>query len=258
MLESRNVTQDTTIINSYMPVPGFGVLPVNAFVIRAEEPALIDTGLTALRSDFMRELNSVIDPQDLRWIWITHTDPDHIGNLEAVLTAAPHARVVTTYLGMGKLGLHQIPLDRVYLLNPDQRLSLGDREIRAVAPPCFDAPETMGLFDDKSKAFYSADCFGALMDRPVAAAEDISSKALRDGCVTWSTVDAPWLSETDPVKFGKTLKSIEGLNAEIVLSSHLPPARNLTHTLLENLAAALDAPRFIGPDQKALEKMMAA
>ena len=48
------------------------------------------------------------------------------------------------------------------------------------------------------------------------------------------------------------------LDASIILSGHLPPAREMTETLLGYLREARHAPSFIGPDQAALERMMAA
>jgi hypothetical protein len=258
MFAAQKVAPDTTSLNAYLPVPGFGVLPVNAFVIDAKEPVLVDTGLTALRNDFMQELQSVIDPADLKWIWITHADPDHLGNLEAVLALAPNARIVTTYLGMGKMGMHGLPLDRAYLLNPGQQLDVGDRKLTAVAPPCFDAPETVGLFDGSTRTFFSADCFGALMEKPAENAHAIDKQALHEGCIAWATVDAPWLHTIDVNKYAEKLKEIENLQPATVLSAHLPPAKNLITELCGNLAKAPQAPRFIGPDQQALENMMAA
>ena len=258
MFEATKVAPDITSIISYMPIPGYGVLPVNAFVIMAKEPVLVDTGLAILKSDFMRELRSIIDPKDLRWIWITHADMDHLGNFEAVLAEAPNARVVTTYIGMAKMGLHGLPLDRVYLLNPGQSLDVGDRKLLAVKPPTFDAPETTGLYDNKSATLISADCFGALMNQPAENAAEIDQKKLREGSVLWSTIDAPWLGVIDPEKFNNTLLAIEKLNARTVLSSHLPVAEGMTKTLLDILADAYQAPSFVGPDQPALEKMMAA
>lgn len=258
MLESTKVTADISSIVSYMPIPGYGVLPVNAFVIHAEQPVLVDTGLAALGDDFMRELRSVINPEELRWIWITHADMDHLGNYQAVLAAAPNARVVTSYIGMAKMGLHGLPIDRVFLLNPGQQLDVGDRKLLAVKPPTFDAPETTALYDSKSSTFISADCFGAILEKPFEKAAEINPNALREGSILWSTIDAPWLGVIDPGKFGKTLLAIEKLNASTILSSHLPAAENMTKDLLAILAEACKAPAFVGPDQQALEKMMAA
>lgn len=257
ILEPRSVATATESLSSYFPIPGYGILPVNAFLIRATQPVLVDTGLAALGEKFMQNLRSVIALNDLRWIWLTHTDPDHLGNLEAVLAEAPNARLVTTFLGMGKLILNQLPVDRVYLLNPGQSLDVGDRQLVAVTPPCFDAPETTGLFDTRTQAFFSADCFGALMNGPAETAADIAPSDLRDGLVTWATVDAPWLHIVNEGEFDKALDRVRGLKPSIILSSHLPPAIGMTDTLLGHLAAARTAPPFEGPDQAALAQMMA-
>lgn len=257
MLAPRAVAPDTVMLPSYMPVPGFGVLPVNAFVIRGREPVLIDTGLAALRDDFVAALGRSIDPEDLRWIWLTHADADHLGNLAAVLELAPRARVVTTYLGMGKLGLMGMPVDRAFLLNPGQSLDLGDRRLEALAPPCFDAPETTVAFDARTRALFSSDCFGALMDRPAETAAALPEADLVRGMVAWATVDAPWLPMVDRGTFAHALGRVRDLDPATVLGSHLPPADGMTGTLLGVLAGAPDAPAFVGPDQAALERMMA-
>ena len=258
MFESQKVAPDTTSLISYIPLPGLGQLPVNAFMIDAQEPVLIDTGMAAVRDDFMKELRATTNLEALRWIWITHADADHLGNLDAILNEAPNARVVTTYMGMGKMGLTGLPTDKMYLLNPGQSLNIGDRKLRAIKPPTFDAPETTGLFDEKTKTLFSADCFGALLDNPVENANDINQETLREGSITWASIDAPWLGKINTDIFANTLSEIENLNANTILSSHLPVAKGMNKTLLGLLAEAQHAPEFVGPDQAALEKMMAA
>jgi len=76
---------------SWIPVPELGALPVNSFLLKGDEPMLVDTGTSGTGSEFLDALASQIDPADLRWIWLSHMDADHIGNLERVLTAAPGA-----------------------------------------------------------------------------------------------------------------------------------------------------------------------
>lgn len=257
MFEPYQVAPDVTVLPSYFPIPGLGILPINAFVLRATEPVLVDTGLVLLNDEFLPQLSSVIDPEDLRWLWLTHDDPDHIGGLHRLLEEAPKLRVITTFLAVGKLSLfHPVPLDRVFLLNPGQTLSVGDRALTAMRPPTYDAPETTGFFDSQSGAFFSADSFGALMSEPVENAAEIGPEDLRQGMVTWTTVDSPWLHEIDPVRFGATLNAVRDLSPSIILSSHLPAARGMNDTLLGHLAAARTAEPFVGPDQPALEAML--
>jgi len=257
MMETRRLAADTTLLGAYTPVPGHGVLPVNAFLVEAAQPVLIDTGLAALREEFLAALTARIDPRDLRWIWLTHTDPDHLGNLEAVLEMAPNARLVTTFLGMGKLGLHGLPVDRAYLLNPGQTLDVGDRLLTAVAPPSFDAPETTAVFDGRGRTLFSADCFGALMSAPAEHAADIPAGELQEGLRGWSAVDAPWLQWVADVRFHERLEAVSRLGAQSVYSSHLPPAAGMTDFLLRTLDDSRNAPAFVGPDQAAMEQMLA-
>ena len=259
MFEPRSVAPDTEALVSYFPLPGYGILPINAFLIRGEQPILVDTGLASLSDTFMQNLRSLIPLEDLRWLWLTHTDADHTGSIRQILSEAPNARLVTTFLGLGKLGLQQIqvPMERVYLLNPGQSLDMGDRSLTAVKPPTFDAPETTGFYDTKTRVLFIADCFGALMKEPAESAADIAPSDLRDGLVTWATVDAPWLHIVDEGKFNESLDVIRRLEPEVILSSHLPLAADMTETLLKHLASARSAPPFVGPDQAALEQMLA-
>jgi glyoxylase-like metal-dependent hydrolase (beta-lactamase superfamily II) len=258
LLPNRRVGPDTEMLSAYVPLPGMGVLPVNAFLIRAREPVLVDTGMTALRDEFMRALRALIDPAALRWIWITHADADHIGNLRSVLDEAPNARIVTNYLGVGKLGLQMFPVERTYMINPGQALDVGDRRLLAHRPAVYDAPETMAAFDTCTAHLFSSDCFGAVLQRPAESAAAIAETALHDGLALWARVDAPWLTHLGRDRLVATCRPLRDLQPRLILGSHLPPAAGLDDRLYAGLEAALAAPPFVGPDQATLERAVEA
>jgi flavorubredoxin len=201
----------------------------------------------------------VIDPADLRWIWLTHTDFDHIGSLHRLLNENEQLRIITSFLGVGIMSLAApLPMDRVHLVNPGQTVEVGDRTLTAVRPPAFDNPITTGLHDERSGILFSSDCFGALLDEVPECAEDVSADALRQGQVFWATVDSSWLHTVDRRAFASELDRIRSLEPTMVLSSHLPAARGSSlDRLLGALAEVPDAPAFVGPDQAALEQMLA-
>jgi glyoxylase-like metal-dependent hydrolase (beta-lactamase superfamily II) len=234
-------------------------VPVNAFVIRGEEPVLVDTGLHQDRGAFEHALGSIIDPADLRWIWLTHPDQDHVGSLRDMLDAAPRARLITTFLGVGIMSLFmELPLNRVYLLNPGEALDVGDRTLHCLRPPLFDNPSTTAFYDDRTGALFSSDCFGALLQAPAEDAAAIRTEERREGQIRWATIDAPWIHNVDPDRLATELEEIRALRPELVLSSHLPPAMGLIDELVDTAARAPMAPRFLGPNQAALDAMLAA
>ncbi len=259
MVTSYKATADIDVLTSNVPIPGMGLVPLNAFVLHGSEPLLVDTGMGVESDEFMAALRSVIDPAELQWIWLTHTDFDHIGSLHRLLAENPKLRVITTFLGVGIMTLSApLPMDRVYLVNPGQTITVGDRTLTAVKPPVFDNPCTTGFHDDKSGALFSSDCFGGLFSEVPQNAADFAGDDLRNGQVLWATVDSPWLHKVDTATFHKELDGIRSMEPTMVLSSHLPAASGtMLEQLLASLAAAPTAQPFVGPDQAALEQMLA-
>jgi flavorubredoxin len=258
MVRSYKAASDIEVLTTEFPIPGLGLVPVNAFVIKGSEPILVDTGVTVGTGEFMHALRSVIDPADLKWIWLTHTDADHIGSLHQLLAENPRIRVITTFLGVGIMSLSApLPMDRVYLVNPGEKITIDGRTLTAVKLPVFDNPSTTGFYDDKSGTFFSSDCFGALLSAVPQSAAELSDRDLREGQITWATIDSPWLHKADKGAFAKELDSIRKMAPRMILSSHLPAAPgNMTERLLASLAAAPAAQPFVGPDQSALEQML--
>jgi flavorubredoxin len=249
---------DIEVLPSHFPIPGMGFLPVNSFVIKAREPVLVDTGMGIESEEFMRALESIIDPQDLRWVWITHDDADHIGNLQRVFEAAPSARLAANSLAVLRMSsAWPVPMHRVYWLNSGDSISVGDRKLTAVRPPLFDNPTSIGMYDNKSEAFFSADFFGAIIPSPAQNADDVAEGALAQGMINWASADSPWVHTVEPNEFSQALDRIRQIAPKMIFSAHLPPARGKTEQFLKLLAAVPTANPFVAPNQPALEQMLA-
>ena len=259
MVNSFKAAADIDVLTSAFPIPGYGLVPINAFVLKGSEPVLVDTGAAVQSGEFMSALRSVIDPADLRWLWLTHTDFDHIGCLSQLLTDNPRLKVITTFLGAGIMGLttSPLPLDRVHLINPGEKVTVGNRRLTAFKPPVFDNPCTTGFYDETSDVLFSSDCFGALLQSVPQSAADLSETDLRDGQVFWATIDSPWLAKVDRAAFAGELETVRRMAPKMILSSHLPPAPGqMIDRLLASLEAAPGARPFVGPNQAALEQML--
>lgn len=260
-MHSYRIRKDVSVLGDHLEVPGLGFLPVNAFVIHAAQPVVVDSGLGLHDRDFLGCLAEVIDPADVRWVWLTHPDRDHTGGLFALLDAAPQARVVTTFVGAGIMSTeHPLPMDRIYLLNPGQSLDVGDRRLTGFRPPLYDSPATVGILDTSNGVCLSSDCFGAPMPTAgLADSEriaDASSGELRAAQLLWATADSPWVHAVDPAKYAASFGPLRDFSPSAVLSTHLPPVVGDTDALLATMLDAPHAGPFTGPDQAALEAML--
>jgi flavorubredoxin len=246
------------VLPAHFPIPGVGFLPVNAFVIKAREPVLVDTGMGIDSEEFMKALESIIDPQDLKWVWLTHDDADHTGNIQKVLEAAPSARLAANSLAVLRMSTAwPVPMHRVYWLNSGDSISVGDRKLTAVRPPLFDNPTTIGIYDSKSEVFFSADCFGALLQSPARNAVDVPEEDLAQGMINWACGDNPWVHMVEPAIFSKALNRIRQMAPKMIFSAHLPPAGGKAEQFLEFLARVPMSTPFVAPNQTALEQILA-
>jgi hypothetical protein len=125
----------------------------------------------------------------------------------------------------------------------------------------YDSPATTGFSDSLTGTCFTSDCFGAPLTSPeLVEVEDIAALPADDllaGQRIWVTADSPWVAGVDRTLFRSALEPLRKLDPPLVLSTHLPPARGAITRLLDMLAAAPDADAFVGPDQAALEQMLA-
>lgn len=234
-----------------------GLIPVNAYLMRSSQPLLVDTGLLVLGDEFRNALQAHIDPEDLRWIWITHEDTDHSGSIERLLQQAPKATLVGNGLAIGRLGeMFELPMDRVHLLRPGERLDIGDRFVAGIRPPIYDSPGTLAAFDERTRTLFSSDCFGAVIPHEAEHAEDLEPADLATGQELGSWMISQWLQLVDRRRFGAALRTVRQLDPSAIMSAHLPPARGVTERMLENLARVPDSEPYVGLSQAELEEIL--
>ena len=252
---------DVHVLPTNLPLPGTGVvLPVNAYVLLAEEPVLIDAGIGVDSDEFMDALASIVNLQDLRWVWLTHDDADHTGSIRRVLEAAPQARLVThAFSALRMATWWPVPFDRVHAIRAGDRLPVGDRTLRAVPPPLFDNPLSIGLIDEATGSFFSVDSFGALLPDATQDAAEVPRDALAGGMVAWSTADSPWSHIVDRQKFSQVLDGVRRLQPTQILSSHLPAASGTSlERFLQILETVPDAEPAVAPNNEEFGHMLAA
>ena len=252
---------DVHVLPTNLPIPGSGmVLPINAYVLRAQEPVLVDTGIGLDSADFLDAVASIVDLDALRWVWLTHDDADHTGSIQRVLEAAPNARLVTHALSALRMASWwSVPFDRVHAIRVGDRLPVGDRTLRAVAPPLFDNPMSTGFLDESTGSLFSVDSFGALLPEPTEDAAQVPHEALAGGMLAWALTDSPWAHLVDRQRFATVLNGVRALQPTRIFSSHLPAATGTSlERFLQVLESVPDAEPAVAPDNEQFAHMLAS
>jgi flavorubredoxin/flavin reductase (DIM6/NTAB) family NADH-FMN oxidoreductase RutF len=133
----------------------------NSFLIRGEQIALVDTSHEKFRTLYLDTLTGLINPAEIDYLIVSHTEPDHSGLVKDMLQLAPEITVVGSKVAIQFLEefVHQ-PFKRRIVKNGD-RLDLGNgHEFEFVIAPNLHWPDTIFSFDHKTKILYTCDAFG--------------------------------------------------------------------------------------------------
>jgi len=226
LLQPYRIAEETFVIPWALEAPPVGHFPMNSMVIRGAEPVLVDTGAPAVRSQWLEAAWSVVDPLDVRWIFLTHDDRDHAGNLLAALAQCPNATLLTTWFSIGRMAEEwETPINRCRFMTDGDTVDAGDRTLVAKRPPLYDNPTTRALFDTKTNVLWSVDTFATNVPAPLPEAADLSADEFRDGQFFGGRLVSPWVALLDDRKFRAVVDDFQQLDAEVVAGCHAPVLR---------------------------------
>ena len=256
------IAADTFVIHQVQPALGQPLFVyINSMVILGQEPVIVDTGTPANREQFLTDVFSLVEPEDVRWVFLSHDDVDHTGNLDEVMTACPNAQLVCNWAMVERhTNCFDFPLDRCRWVMHGESFSIGDRTLQAIRPPVWDSPTTRGLFDPKTGVYWAVDTFATPLPDPKMAVADLDPEFWQFGMTMFAFgAVSPWLTMIDHAKYGQFVDQSQGLDITTIAACHSPVIEGALIQKAFDVVRGLplaDPPPL--PDQSILDQIVAA
>ncbi len=134
----------------------------NAYLIQGEEKtALVDLSKPAFQQNLIDNVSRIVDPAEIDYLVLNHTEPDHSGCLDCFLKEATRAKVVCSKNAkrfVEALVNHDVcPM----LMEGDDEIDLGGRKLRFVSAPFLHWPDTMFTYLEPDGILLPCDFLGA-------------------------------------------------------------------------------------------------
>jgi flavorubredoxin len=256
------IAKDTYVVHQVQEALGQPLfIYLNSMVILGQEPVIVDIGTPANRTQWLADVFSLVEPKDVRWIFISHEDVDHTGNLDEALSACVNAQLVCNWAMVERhTNCFNFPLDRCRWVGDGEAFDVGDRTLHALRPPVFDSPTTRGLFDPTTRVYWAVDTFATPLPDPHAAIADLDPEFWADGLALFALgAVGPWLSMVDPTKYATFVDRTQSLDIATIASAHSPVIEgSFIDQAFDRVRGLPSLDPMVLPDQSVLDQIIAA
>ncbi len=141
------------------------------FLIRDEEPAMVETGFRALFPLFRDAVAALVDPASLRHLIVPHFEMDECGSLNEFLALAPAAQPVTSPVGAA-VTLSDFTDAELRVVGNGETLTLGHKTLRFILAPWVHYWDSLVVYDETDRLLFSSDLFMQTGDREPTTEEN--------------------------------------------------------------------------------------
>jgi flavorubredoxin/flavin reductase (DIM6/NTAB) family NADH-FMN oxidoreductase RutF len=139
----------------------------NAFLVRGEKTALIDSSHLKFADTWLAALEQQIDPAEIDYLIVSHTEPDHSGLIGHLLERNPEIEIVASKVAIQFLENQVHRPFRSRAVKSGDSLDLGtnpasgiDHRFEFLSAPNLHWPDTIFSFDHGNGILYTCDAFG--------------------------------------------------------------------------------------------------
>lgn len=144
------------------------------FVIKDDQPALVETGFGRMFSENLEAVRRIIDPAKLRYIVVPHFEGDESGALNRFLALAPNAQAVCSPIGA--LTNSDLAIREPLAVDEGQILDLGQHRLGFLITPYVHQWESMLAYDQTTRTVFTSDVFIQPGAGPATTDQDLTEQ----------------------------------------------------------------------------------
>jgi flavodoxin short chain len=133
----------------------------NSYLVKGEKIALVDTVKKGFQEQFFSRIKSIAKLEDIKYLIINHTEPDHSGCIADLADSVPNITLV--YPKTAKTFVEHIlhrEVDSI-IVEDGEILDLGGKTLKFILAPFLHWPDTMFTYLEEYGILFPCDCFGA-------------------------------------------------------------------------------------------------
>lgn len=195
----------------------------NSYVVKGDNKvAVVDGAHNGYEHIWLDNIRELVRPEDIDYLIINHTEPDHAGGVKALLELNPNVKVFGTGAAMKNLqAITAMDFDD-NKIEDKQTLDLGGLTLEFMVAPNIHWPDTMMTYVQEEKAVLSCDFLGAHFCEPTGFVDTTIKKDYYydEFKVYYDAIMGPFAPFVQ-----KALARINEKDVQVVCPSHGPVLR---------------------------------
>ena len=134
----------------------------NSYLLKtSEKTILFETVKVQFFDEYLKALNKLVSIDDIDYIVVNHTEPDHAGSIEKLIEMNPKIKIVGS---QGAIQFLKNIVNRDFysvIVKENQTLTMGDKTLRFMILPNLHWPDTMYTYIEEDNTLITCDSFGS-------------------------------------------------------------------------------------------------
>jgi len=188
----------------------------NSYLLKTEKPTIIDTVDISFGREFVDNLKELIDLQEIKYIVINHTEPDHSGGLGSLAAKAKNAVIVCTEPAVEELKeMYKLHNREFHIIKDGDTLDIGGKTLKFLETPYLHTEETMVTYCEEDKILFPCDIFSTHVANYEYFNDMAKEDITEDFKVYYTLIMHPHRKYVQDM-----IEKIKALNIEIIAPSH--------------------------------------